>query len=181
VLRIRQSDFEQQFSLGIGADGRATEWLRSVDICCPQCGRLYHADESHLGKSIKCVQCGKILLLTVGEPPAPERERSAVREVHFGPRSRGPESGSFQSTARAVRARSTRSLGWFVRGLNKPQRFVVALATFAFLITAVGPPFVIGRGVRCRWLAAKPLYAPPKHQPLARAPASAGDAGGVCL
>src|SRR5271167_386439 len=58
---------------------------KSIDICCPQCGRLYDTDESHLGKSIKCVQCGKIILLIVGEPPAPEQRRSVGPEVQSWP------------------------------------------------------------------------------------------------
>ncbi len=126
---------------------------KSIDIRCPQCGRLYHADESHLGKSIRCVQCGKIILLIVGEPLASEQGRSAVPEVQSESQSRGSESGSpHHSTASTARARYNSSLGWIVRGLNRPQRFVVALAMFVFLITAVRPPFVIGRGIRYRWL-----------------------------
>src|ERR1035441_4228860 len=125
---------------------------KSVDICCPECGRLYHADESHLGKSIRCVQCGKIFLRVVGRPVASEQGRSAVPGVQSCPQSQRSESEPFQNTASAVRARSTASLGWVVRGLNRPQKVVVALATFAFLLTAVRPPFVIGRGVRYRWL-----------------------------
>lgn len=125
---------------------------KSIDICCRQCGRTYHTDESHLGKSIRCVQCGKIFLLIVGEPPASEQEPSAIPEVQSWPQGRSSQSSSVQSTASTVRARYTSSLGWVVRGLNRPQKVVVALATFAFLLTAVRPPFVIGRGVRYRWL-----------------------------
>src|ERR1019366_1984229 len=125
---------------------------KSIDICCPQCGRTYHTDESHLGKSIRCVQCGKIFLLIVGEPPASEQGPSAIPEVQSCPQGRNSQRSSVQSTASTVRARYTSSLGWVVRGLNRPQKFVVALATFAFLLTAVRPPFVIGRGVRYRWL-----------------------------
>src|ERR1039457_3825962 len=128
-------------------------WMaKSIDICCPQCGRTYHTDESHLGKSIRCVQRGKIFLLIVGEPPASEQEPSAIPEVQSWPQGRSSQSSSVQSTASTVRARYTSSLGWVVRGLNRPQKFVVALATFAFLLTAVRPPFVIGGGVRYRWL-----------------------------
>jgi hypothetical protein len=52
-----------------------------VDVHCPQCGRLYHADESHLGKSIRCVQCGRIILLIGGEPLAPGQRSAAVRQA----------------------------------------------------------------------------------------------------
>jgi hypothetical protein len=58
---------------------------KSIDIRCPQCGRLYHTDESHLGKSIRCVQCGKIILLIVAEPLASEQTRSPGPEVQSRP------------------------------------------------------------------------------------------------
>ena len=125
---------------------------KSIDICCPQCGRLYHADESHLGKSIRCVQCGNILLLIVGERPASEQRRSADPEVQFWPQSRGSDTDSCQSSASTVRAQAASSFGRIGRGLNRPQKFVFALAMFAFVITAVRPPFLVGRGVRYHWL-----------------------------
>lgn len=129
-----------------------TEMAKSVDICCPECGRLYHADESHLGKSIRCVQCGRIFLLVVGGPAASEQGRSAVPGVQSCPQSRGSQSKSFQNTASVARAGSTSSFGWVVRGFNKPQNYVVALATFAFVMTALRPPFVFGRRIRYGWL-----------------------------
>src|ERR1035441_10303622 len=97
---------------------------KSIDICCPQCGRLYHADESHLGKSIMCVQCGNILLLIVGERPASEQRRSADPEVQFWPQSRGSDTDSCQSSASTVRAQAASSFGRIGRGLNRPQKFV---------------------------------------------------------
>ncbi len=34
-----------------------------IDIACTRCGRIYHTEERHLGKSIRCAQCGEIVLL----------------------------------------------------------------------------------------------------------------------
>jgi hypothetical protein len=34
-----------------------------IDIPCPQCGTIYHADSSHLGKCIRCSRCGAVVFL----------------------------------------------------------------------------------------------------------------------
>lgn len=31
------------------------------DVPCPQCGLIYHADESHIGKHIRCTRCGSLV------------------------------------------------------------------------------------------------------------------------
>ena len=38
-----------------------------IDIHCPYCGSLYHADESHVGKSLKCQKsdCGRIFQIEI--------------------------------------------------------------------------------------------------------------------
>jgi hypothetical protein len=34
-----------------------------IDVPCPQCGVIYHADWAHLGKCIKCSRCGAAVLI----------------------------------------------------------------------------------------------------------------------
>ena len=58
-----------------------------VDVHCPQCGRLYHADESHLGKSIRCVECEEIFPLISVERFVPKEQQWPSPQVQ--PSSRG--------------------------------------------------------------------------------------------
>ena len=121
---------------------------KSIDIRCPQCGRLYHADESHLGKSIRCVQCGKILLLIVGEPPtAEQRCDRQVPEVQPSPQTRDSESELFSKSSAiphlTYQIHFIFRLGY--KELNRPQKYAFVLATFAFLMTALRPPFIFGQ------------------------------------
>jgi hypothetical protein len=125
---------------------------KSIDIRCPQCDRLYHADESHLGKSIRCVQCGKILLLDVSEPPATKDVRSPSIRAHSSPETQNSESRSPRTPRNAAPDVPKPYFDWVLRNLNRPQKFVLVLSTFAFLMTALRPPFVFGQKARYGWL-----------------------------
>lgn len=53
------------------------------DIHCPSDGTVYHADESHLGKSIRCQKCGAILKVEkVLHTPLVQPGRQSVRPVY---------------------------------------------------------------------------------------------------
>src|SRR5271157_4389544 len=79
----------------------------------------------------------------------PKEDRSQVQP---SPQTRISESGSPQSAANAAPARPTPYFDWALRSLNRPQKFVFALATFGFVMTALRPPFLLGRRVRYGWL-----------------------------
>lgn len=34
-----------------------------IDITCPRCETIYHADENHIGRAFRCKVCGKVLLV----------------------------------------------------------------------------------------------------------------------
>jgi DNA-directed RNA polymerase subunit M/transcription elongation factor TFIIS len=61
-----------------------------IDIACSRCGRVYHADESHLGRSLKCVQCGELIHLAISKPSGritPNQQmRPATKPVHYCPK-----------------------------------------------------------------------------------------------
>jgi hypothetical protein len=48
-----------------------------IDFVCHSCGLIYHADEAHEGKAIKCSQCGTILRITRTATPEEIRPSSA--------------------------------------------------------------------------------------------------------
>jgi len=54
-----------------------------VDVCCVHCDELYHVEESHLGREIRCLRCGMITRLErrVIITPSP----SAPPVPHYGP------------------------------------------------------------------------------------------------
>ena len=54
-----------------------------IDLRC-SCGKTYHADDSHLGKSLRCTECGRIL--KVEASLAPPQAESVTRP----PAARGP-------------------------------------------------------------------------------------------
>jgi phage FluMu protein Com len=53
-----------------------------IDVTCPQCGEVYHADPVHVGKQIRCRRCSSLLLILgaagtiVKKPP----EANGVRQ-----------------------------------------------------------------------------------------------------
>ncbi len=124
----------------------------SIDICCPRCGHLYHADKSHLGKSIRCIQCKKIFTLIALEDPAPEEQRWPSPQVQPSSQTGNTESSPSQSEGKATPASPPLYFDRVLRSLNRAQRFLFALATFAFVMSALRPPFVLRRGVRYGWL-----------------------------
>lgn len=77
------------------------------DVTCPQCQALYHADEAHIGKSLRCSRCGSAV-------PILGASRSVV---HSSPRS-----------MRRPPSEATRT--------GKPRRLRVALATVIFVALA---------------------------------------------
>src|ERR1019366_571264 len=85
------------------------------------------------------------VLLVNGVHPAPSRNRSTL--------SRARSSGVVGMERRIIGCLQSveQNLLQWSEGLVC-RVLGVALATFAFLLTAVRPPFVIGRGVRYRWL-----------------------------
>jgi hypothetical protein len=107
---------------------------------------------SKLLPATDCVECEEIFLLIAGERPAPEEQRWPSSQVQPSSQARDSESGSPQSAANVAPATPTPSFDWVLRGLNRPQEFVSALATFAFVMTALRPPFLFGRRVRYGWL-----------------------------
>src|ERR1035438_6345746 len=104
---------------------------KSIDIRCPQCDRLYHADESHLGKSIQCVECGKILLLSVGEPPTAREMQSPSPQTVPIPQTQNAESSSPRSPGKTAPDLPRPYFDWVLRNLNRPQKYAFVLATLA--------------------------------------------------
>src|SRR5579864_5300153 len=33
----------------------------NMDVQCPQCGAVYHSDESHVGRHLRCTRCGSMV------------------------------------------------------------------------------------------------------------------------
>lgn len=58
-----------------------------VEITCPHCGEVYHADAIHIGKRIKCAKCGSILPIIdtggtlVETPPEASKVRPSQRRA----------------------------------------------------------------------------------------------------
>ena len=59
-----------------------------IDIACERYGRVYRADESHLGKSLKCIECGNIVDITTRTPTGKdeEKENQAIVASRLSPR-----------------------------------------------------------------------------------------------
>jgi phage FluMu protein Com len=82
-LNIPKRDIIQSFPRG----GCAT----MIDVTCPQCGEVYHADPVHLGKRIRCTKCGSLLPILGGggtiiqNPP----EANGVRQYQHRSEHRG--------------------------------------------------------------------------------------------
>ncbi len=73
-----------------------------IDVTCPQCGEVYHADAVHVGKRIRCTKCSSLLPIGAGgtlaqkppeangsptfQPPPSEARsaRSSPRRAAFG-------------------------------------------------------------------------------------------------
>lgn len=59
--------------------------MTNIDVKCRLCGAVYHADETHVGKAIRCTRCGSIISITtgaaspvpVGSPSTPRRSPAA--------------------------------------------------------------------------------------------------------
>src|ERR1022692_3700908 len=35
--------------------------LNMIDVTCPQCGVVYHSEQAHVGKQLRCVKCGSMV------------------------------------------------------------------------------------------------------------------------
>lgn len=44
-----------------------------IDVTCPQCGAIYHSEESHIGKLLRCARCGSHV-------PILKKERAVVHQ-----------------------------------------------------------------------------------------------------
>jgi hypothetical protein len=59
-----------------------------IDVTCPQCGIVYHSDELHIGKQLRCGRCGghvpilKPEKAVVQQPPATPRNSSTWARRH---------------------------------------------------------------------------------------------------
>lgn len=52
--------------------------MHVIDIACSHCSRVYHCEDQHLGKSIRCVQCGEIVLLIRDAPPVARPQQTPI-------------------------------------------------------------------------------------------------------
>src|SRR5258708_2228630 len=60
-----------------------------IDFVCNSCGLIYHADEAHEGKAIRCSQCGTVLPITRAITPEVTRASTAsVKMVEEEPKAR---------------------------------------------------------------------------------------------
>ena len=51
-----------------------------IDVTCHQCGAVYHSEDSHIGKHLRCARCGCGVPIAVRTVNAVEREPSVVPE-----------------------------------------------------------------------------------------------------
>jgi hypothetical protein len=72
-----------------------------LDITCCRCGAIYHADPAHLGKRLRCTQCGSIIVI---ENPPPTAAHLKVGDAQ-------PQEVSVNATARKFRSRWAVYLG----------------------------------------------------------------------
>lgn len=77
-----------------------------IDIQC-RCGEVYHADEAHAGKAIRCLRCGNVLIIPVSKSetaqrdPREEPSHNKEQTTGAGPTSR--EYGASSSDRRYAR------------------------------------------------------------------------------
>ena len=65
-----------------------------LDITCRRCGTLYHADLAHLGKRLRCTQCGSIIVIEDQQPAPVSLDASHVQPHQHSPDSPGKTSAS---------------------------------------------------------------------------------------
>jgi hypothetical protein len=96
-----------------------------LTIVCPTDGEIYHADEQHAGRNIKCTKCGGILPIklapvqpAVDRRPAPEYQQ----ERRNTPRARASSYQPGKYTAVMLMAVALSMIGGLVRSLwNQPS------------------------------------------------------------
>src|SRR2546427_4957308 len=89
-----------------------------IDVTCPQCGDVYHADPVHVGKRIRCTKCDSLL-------PIRDTGRTVVRKPPEASGVRQSKSRFERRAARSSPLRSAFRLGFMV---------VVALVAVGLLI-----------------------------------------------
>lgn len=78
-----------------------------IDVACPLCGQVYHADPVHLGKSIRCTKCGSVL-------PILGTERTIAKEPPEASEMRQPQSRVEPVAPSPTRRRTTFRVGAIV-------------------------------------------------------------------
>lgn len=79
-----------------------------LDISCRQCGAIYHSDLAHLGKRLRCTQCGSIIVI---EKPQSATVPLKPNDLHDPQPRRHSQDGSVSATARKSRFRRAIYLG----------------------------------------------------------------------
>ena len=59
-----------------------------IDVTCPKCSAVYHAEETHIGKQLRCPQCGCSVPIFKAEQPVVQRASSSPRTSGSHVRSR---------------------------------------------------------------------------------------------
>ena len=62
-----------------------------IDVACPQCGVVYHSEQAHVGKQLRCARCGSLVpilgaarnIVRQSQTPSPSVER--VHQTQTGP------------------------------------------------------------------------------------------------
>lgn len=131
-----------------------------ITIHCP-CGEVFHADEQHAGRAIKCWKCERTL--SIGAPPPARRPDARPAEAHPFRRRVGSRRSSALRPSIVVLAFSLTALGLFLvlsprgRDTRQPSTQVSTphapsvvvpqpLPTPAPVPTPTGPPFRLRTG-----------------------------------
>src|SRR6266704_5229178 len=69
-----------------------------IDVTCPKCGAVYHSEQAHIGKQLKCLQCGGAVPIVV--PP----DRTVVPRQPTIPSAKGQTSYHPANTHRHIYA-----------------------------------------------------------------------------
>jgi hypothetical protein len=86
-----------------------------IDVTCPQCCTVYHSEESHLGKHVRCTRCGSYV-------PILRADRAVVKQSPVS-----PDSPSRRANAPSAKRQTHR--------IQRRLLFVVASAVVA--LTAI--------------------------------------------
>jgi len=53
-----------------------------IDVTCPQCGTIFHSEEAHVGKQLRCNRCGRTVVIYAVEGSAPKLPILAFARKH---------------------------------------------------------------------------------------------------